>query len=803
MPQQKGKKAKTSKKVTKKVIHKHNKIDKDLDEDELLRSLAAENEEKEKNEPNTSEQKQEVKEVETQNEEKKVDESKEQKDNNESNENQPTDKKVVKKKRKEEALALQKFKEEQERLKKEAEKKKILDKQHRKELKEKKAKDALKQKQQKYLINAHVEVPHPMNPKKELTWEEMIELEEEHERTLEALAQQKKEIEATKEAQRIASEKEALEKKKKEEEDKRPKYRSPICCVLGHVDTGKTKILDKMRRTNVQKGEAGGITQQIGSTFFPLSSIERMTEKMKEKSKLQFKIPGLLVMDTPGHEAFTNLRSRGSSLCDIAVLVVDLMHGLEPQTIESINLLKQRKTPFVVALNKIDRVYNWKPKQDESFRETLSHQSTDSVSEFNKRVKETIANFASIGINSCLYYENKNINEYISLVPTSAITGEGLPDLVSVLIAMTQRLMLDKLTPSNSLQATIMEVKTTEGHGATIDVILVNGVLHRGDRLVVCGMNGPIVTQVRALLLPQPLKDLRVKTPYTTADSVCAAQGVKISASDLENAVAGSAIAVCNDDEELDDVREEVQSELEKFKVSVDESEGVYVQASSLGSLEALLRFLKQMEVPVAGIGIGNVYKRDVMKAALMKEKSPDYAMILAFDVGVDKDARDYANEEKITIFTANIIYNLFDSFTDHMKKIEDKKRIDAENAGMVVWPCIAEIIPNYIFNDRNPLICGVKIVEGILLDLGRVIGMEINNKPVDVCKVGDEVAIKVEPFTPSTIYTYGRHFDSKDQLVSKISRQSLDLLKQRYGKQLTQDDIQLLVKLKKTFNII
>ncbi|KAL7711786.1 Eukaryotic translation initiation factor 5B [Entamoeba marina] len=672
MPQQKGKKAKTSKKVTKKM--KMN----------FFALLAAENEEKEKNEPNTSEQKQEVKEVETQNEEKKVDESKEQKDNNESNENQPTDKKVVKKskklsakeaakkkmleklkkdreeedklrleeerKEKEEALALQKFKEEQERLKKEAEKKKVLDKQHRlekpstttsdnqstsdtKEIMKEKKKYQKKKKQENIVSTTSNE------PEKELTWEEMIELEEEHERTLEALAQQKKEIEATKEAQRIASEKEALEKKKKEEEDKRPKYRSPICCVLGHVDTGKTKILDKMRRTNVQKGEAGGITQQIGSTFFPLSSIERMTEKMKEKSKLQFKIPGLLVMDTPGHEAFTNLRSRGSSLCDIAVLVVDLMHGLEPQTIESINLLKQRKTPFVVALNKIDRVYNWKPKQDESFRETLSHQSTDSVSEFNKRVKETIANFASIGINSCLYYENKNINEYISLVPTSAITGEGLPDLVSVLIAMTQRLMLDKLTPSNSLQATIMEVKTTEGHGATIDVILVNGVLHRGD--------------LRALLLPQPLKDLRVKTPYTTADSVCAAQGVKISASDLENAVAGSAIAVCNDDEELDD-----------FKVSVDESEGVYVQASSLGSLEALLRFLKQMEVPVAGIGIGNVYKRDVMKAALMKEKSPDYAMILAFDVGVDKDARDYANEEKLqfsqlTLFIICLIHSL------------------------------------------------------------------------------------------------------------------------------------------------
>lgn len=227
--------------------------------------------------------------------------------------------------------------------------------------------------------------------------------------------------------------------------------------------------------------------------------------------KLEYRVPGLLVIDTPGHEAFANLRSRGSNLCDIAVLVVDIMHGLEPQTIESLKMLRDRRTPFVVALNKIDRLYDWKPHPNTPIKETLAKQAAYTLEEFQTRTNNIIGELQAQGLNSVLYYDNDNYKKNVSVVPTSAMTGEGVPDLLMLLVQLTQQLMSSKMMYLDVPEATILEAKPIEGLGATVDVVLVNGKLHEGDTIVACGMQGPIVTHIRALLTPRPMREIRIK----------------------------------------------------------------------------------------------------------------------------------------------------------------------------------------------------------------------------------------------------------------------------------------------------
>jgi translation initiation factor 5B len=488
--------------------------------------------------------------------------------------------------------------------------------------------------------------------------------------------------------------------------------RSPICCILGHVDTGKTKLLDKIRQTNVQEGEAGGITQQIGATYFPVDAIKQKTQVVNRDNSFEFKVPGLLVIDTPGHESFSNLRSRGSSLCNIAILVVDIMHGLEPQTLESMKLLRDRKTPFIVALNKIDRLYGWKKVDNNGFQESLALQNKGVQNEFAKRLTETKVAFAEQGFNSELYYENKSMAKFVSLVPTSAHTGEGIPDMLKLIIQLTQERMVGSLMYLSEVQCTVLEVKAIEGFGMTIDVILSNGILREGDRIVLCGVDGAITTNVRALLTPAPLKELRLKSAYVHNKEVKAALGVKISAPNLEGAIAGSRLMVVGPDDDESDIEAEVESDLGALFSRVEKSgRGVTVQASTLGSLEALLDFLKASKIPVANVGIGPVYKRDVMNCGTMLEKNKEYAVMLCFDVKVDKDAQQYADEQGIKIFTADIIYHLFDAFTKHMELIVEKKK--EESKLLAVFPCV--LTPVAVFNKTGPIVVGVDVVEGNL----------------------------------------------------------------------------------------
>ncbi|KAG8526473.1 uncharacterized protein KY384_008673 [Bacidia gigantensis] len=593
--------------------------------------------------------------------------------------------------------------------------------------------------------------------------------------------------------------------------------RSPICCILGHVDTGKTKLLDKVRQTNVQEGEAGGITQQIGATYFPVDALKTKTEVVNQDGKFEFKVPGLLVIDTPGHESFTNLRSRGSSLCNIAILVVDIMHGLEPQTLESMRLLRDRKTPFIVALNKIDRLYGWKKIDNNGFVDSISRQNKGVQNEFRDRLEKTKVAFAEQGFNSELFTENKSMARNVSLVPTSAHTGEGVPDLLKLLVSLTQERMTNQLMYLSEVECTVLEVKVIEGLGTTIDVVLSNGVLREGDRIVLCGLNGAISTNIRALLTPAPLKELRLKSQYIHNQECKASLGVKIAANDLENAIAGSRLLVVTDAEEEEDMEEEVMSDIENLLARVSKTgRGVSVQASTLGSLEALLEFLKVSKIPVANISIGPVYKRDVMSAGIMLEKSPEYAVMLCFDVKVDKEAQAYADEQGVKIFTADIIYHLFDDFTKHMAQLAEQKK--EESKFLAVFPCVLQ--PIAVFMKKDPILVGADVTDGILrlhtpiaavktnsitgvkevVSVGRVTSIEREHKAIPSAKKGSpSVAVKIEgPNQP----LYGRHLEEKDTLYSLISRQSIDTLKEFYRSDVSTDEWHLIKKLKVLFDV-
>ncbi|KAM6317211.1 eukaryotic translation initiation factor 5B isoform 3-T3 [Aegotheles albertisi] len=593
------------------------------------------------------------------------------------------------------------------------------------------------------------------------------------------------------------------------------KLRAPVICVLGHVDTGKTKILDKLRHTHVQDSEAGGITQQIGATNVPLEAINEQTKMVKNFDRENIKIPGMLIIDTPGHESFSNLRNRGSSLCDIAILVVDIMHGLEPQTIESINLLKSKKCPFIVALNKIDRLYDWKKSPDTDVAVTLKKQKKNTKDEFEERAKAIIVEFAKQSLNAALFYENKDPRTFVSLVPTSAHTGDGMGSLIALLVELTQTMLTKRLAECQELRAQVMEVKALPGMGTTIDVILINGRLKEGDTIIVPGVEGPIVTQIRGLLLPPPMKELRVKNQYEKHKEVVAAQGVKILGKDLEKTLAGLPLLVAYKEDEVPVLKDELIHELKQTLNAIKlEEKGVYVQASTLGSLEALLEFLKTSEVPYSGINIGPVHKKDVMKASVMLEHDPQYAVILAFDVRIERDAQEMADSLGVRIFSAEIIYHLFDAFTKYRQ--DYKKQKQEEFKHIAVFPCKMKILPQFIFNSRDPIVMGVVVEAGQVkqgtpmcvpsknfVDIGIVTSIEINHKPVEVAKKGQEVCVKIEPIPGESPKMYGRHFEATDILVSKISRQSIDALKDWFRDEMQKSDWQLIVELKKVFEII
>lgn len=590
-----------------------------------------------------------------------------------------------------------------------------------------------------------------------------------------------------------------------EDEEMAHKMRSPIAVIMGHVDTGKTKLLDKMRSTKVQDGEKGGITQQIGATFFPSSNLKRVTRMFNSKLNLQYETPGLLIIDTPGHEAFSNLRSRGSSLCDIAILVVDIMHGLEQQTIESLRMILDRKTPFVIALNKIDRLVDWKPKNNAAFMDTIKNQNEQTKQHYKKLLDEAVVQLASNGVNASAYNNMKLSNEEdstIPIVPTSAITGEGIPDLLAIMQLLAERFMRNRLEKKTELQCAVLESKTEPGLGPVIDVILVNGVLRVKDTIVLSSISGePIVTQIKVLLTPIPMKEMRVQCKWEKHNVIYASKGCRIAAPDLANAVAGAELFVARTHEEIEECKNkctsDVQSILKKVNSSID---GLLVQCSTLGSLEAMLAHMQKYypQHHVAYAGVGPLQKPHLQPMIEIAKRSPKVAVCLCFNIKIDNDVKRHAQNHNIVIFEAEIIYHLTDLYENYLKDLEFKEKEKAR--AKMVYPCEIEFLPDTLFRRSEPIVVGMKVLRGSLKKgtplstigkdhkyIGYAEIIKLDNVDVNEANVGQEVSVQItDPNHKKATWEY----KPTTKFFSNIDRPALNILKVYFREEMKKADL-------------
>ncbi|UCE73293.1 MAG: translation initiation factor IF-2 [Methanomassiliicoccales archaeon] len=529
------------------------------------------------------------------------------------------------------------------------------------------------------------------------------------------------------------------------------KIRQPIVSVLGHVDHGKTTLLDDIRGSAVASREAGKITQHIGATEVPIETIEQICGDMLKGKK--FTVPGLLFIDTPGHYSFTTLRSRGGALADLAVLVIDVMEGLKPQTIESINILKRHRTPFVVAVNKIDRMAGWRSKKKRSFFTAFSAQTEHVQSKLDERLYELIGNLYTHGFSAERYDKVSDFQKNIALVPISAKHDEGISDLLLILIGLAQRYLERELeTEEGPAEGTILEVKEERGFGTTIDVIVYKGTIKKGDTVVIGTTGEPIVTKVKALLRPKPLDEIRdPREQFDSCDAVSAAAGVKISAQSLESVIAGTPLKVASEDVEgiVDEIRSEMKLEIET------KDEGLIVKADAIGSLEALAFELKEKEIPIKKAEVGDVSKRDVIDCATSSD--PLKRALLAFNVKVLPDARDEITRQGAIVFESSIIYKLMEDYEEWRQK--RRKELEREARGEITHPGMFKVLPDCVFRMSKPAICGVRVLagrirpgQGILRADGRVVGriksIQSEGKSLKEAISGEEVAISIEGVT-------------------------------------------------------
>ena len=567
--------------------------------------------------------------------------------------------------------------------------------------------------------------------------------------------------------------------------------RTPIVAVLGHVDHGKTTLLDEIRGSAVQEGEAGAITQHIGATAVPLDTIGEMAGDLVDPT--DFDLPGLLFIDTPGHHSFSTLRSRGGALADIAILVVDVNDGFQPQTLEALDILQRTQTPFVVAANKTDTVPGWNPQGRVPIQQSIDAQSDRAEKDLNDRLYEIIGELSDNGFSADMYWRVQDFRSNIGVVPVSAVTGEGLPDLLTVMMGLSQRYLKEDMSVdvTGPGAGTVLEVKEERGFGTTVDIVLYDGTVRAEDTIVVGGKNEPIVTDVRALLQPQPLAEIRTQKQFEKVDSVSAATGIKIAAPDIDDAMAGAPVRVVRN-RSVDAVIEKVEAELSQIDVETAEN-GVVVKADTLGSLEAIANALQETEVPIVRAEVGDVAPRDVAVASTADEQP--HEAILAFNVDVLDDAERQATDSGVRLFADDVIYQLVEEYEEFVTGIEEAQQ--EQVLDKIARPCRYQILQDHTFRQSNPAVVGVEVLAGTLkrnshvvkweggetTRVGQLKSLQDEGEDIDEARAGDRVAASIDG------PTVGRQIEEGDELWAELPEKHAKILEQEVNDELPADE--------------
>jgi translation initiation factor 5B len=553
--------------------------------------------------------------------------------------------------------------------------------------------------------------------------------------------------------------------------------------------------LDRVRGTAVQAREVGGITQHIGASFFPIETIKDITGPLYQRlSKSETQIPGLLVIDTPGHEVFANLRVRGGSAADLAIVVADVNKGFEPQTIESIEILRKRKVPFVIALNKIDMVTGWRKNSLSPFvSEEMKNQDVNVLEMLDTKIYNVVGSLSRLGYSSEAFWRVKDFTKELAIVPVSAVTGVGIPELLAVLVGLAQQFMGRRLERHTSgARGIVLEINEEVGLGPSANIILLDGIIKHGDVVVVAKRDGAVITKIKALLVPKPLDEMRdPRDKFKPVDQVISAAGLKITSTDLDGVLAGSPLYVLERKQDEDILRQMVESEIKSAIINTD-SNGVILRCDTIGSIEAIMDLLKKANVNIRSADIGHITRRDIIEASAVREKDRYLGVVLGFNVKVLDDAQRESQERNVKIFNEQIIYNLVRTYTDWVTYQREHEESILFNEIPPI--CKFQFMRGYIFRRNDPAVFGAEVLVGklrqkvlVMSNDGKKIGIiqqvQENGKAIEEATKGMQVAVSIRG------PVIGRQINEEDTFYTDLNSRQAKLLIERFNHRLNEEE--------------